>query len=438
MSYCLPSMSSSYDAPVDKAPEVVGAEGNSCSLEELRAARERIRVLERELAVRGQELRASETTLEVVNRYHEDLLSAVSDVLLVVDSEACILTANRAALRLLGYEEQELLGAKLGVLAPELRDVELEGLVSRGPSACPLDTTLRSKEDQRIPVLMRVSTLEDSLGGEVYVCAAIDMRERLRLEQELSHAKRLESVGQLSAGIAHEINNPLGYVIGNLEFLREEIVDRNMADSSEILTAIEQASEGALRVRDVVRDLLAFSRVDHDELEAVDVHVVLESTLRLAMGQIKHKAQVIRDYDDVPRVWANRLRLGQVALNLVINAIQALPDDRVQDNVIRLSTGKDEDGRVVFEVRDNGPGIPGHVRARLFEPFFSTKPAGLGTGLGLSICHAIISRFRGEISLHSEPGQGAAFRVHLPASTSVDAAAPLSASPTNVSHEPSE
>jgi PAS domain S-box-containing protein len=412
-------MSSPFDVPDDKAPDAAGADGGPGLREELRSARERIRELERDLAVQRQELRASETTLDVINRYHEDVSSAISDVLLVVDSEGCILSANRAALGLLGYEEHELLGARLGVLAPDLTDRALDELTCDGPGARHIDTTLRSEQDQRIPVLMRVSTLEDSLGGEVYVCVAIDMRERLRLEQELNHAQRLESVGQLSASIAHEINNPLGYIVGNLEYVRDELADSSMGDTSELLMALDQAAEGALRVRDVVRDLLAFSRIDQDELEAVDVQLVLESTLRLAMGQIKRKARVIRDYVDVPRVWANRLRLGQVALNLVINAVQALPDDRAEDNVIRLSTGRDQHGRVVFEVHDNGPGIPEHIRTRLFEPFFSTKPAGLGTGLGLSICHNIIGRFRGEISVQSEPGQGAAFRVHLPVAMAV-------------------
>lgn len=409
---------------------------------ELRAANRRVEELTREVARHRAELHSVENTLRLANNYLSDLLSAVSDALLVIDQSQVILTANRAALLLLGYEDHELLGEELQVVIPDLplerALAEASARTAETPSvpagdsdssaesrsldapATPkphtgrlrFDTHLCTKDEQRIAVMLAITRLQDGFGDIVYVCAATDMRERLRLESELHHAQRLESLGQLSAGVAHEINNPLGYVIGNLDYLRDELPEDVLTQLPEARDAIEQACEGAMRVREVVGDLLAFARTGDDRLDAIDVTQVLESTLRLATGQIRTRARLTRQITKVPKVLAQRSRLGQVFLNLIMNAVQALRAESSEQNWIHIGTAAAGE-RVTVEVRDNGPGIPPDVRSRIFEPFFTTKPFGVGTGLGLSICHGIIKRFGGDITLETELGTGTAFFVHL-------------------------
>lgn len=398
-------------APGEQAPDDPSGATRAELADELISARRRIAELERQVEAQNAELRAIETTLQLANEYLRDLLGAVSDALLVVDDAQIILTANRAALQLLGYEDHELLGEELRVVAPDIH-VEVAGTASGLDAvARRSDLVLRTREGEPIPVLFAISRLQDAYGDVVHVCAATDMRERLRLESELHHAQRLESLGQLSAGVAHEINNPLSYLIGNLEYLSDELPEALWAEQPEARAAFEQACEGAHRVREVVADLLSFARTSADELHSVDVHRVLESTLRLVGGQLKRRAQLRREIAPVPSVRAQHARLGQVFLNLIMNAIQALPEDK-SGNWIRIRTIVGDE-YVVVEIADNGPGIAPEVRSRIFEPFFTTKPSGVGTGLGLSICHGIIKRFGGHIALDTEMGRGTAFSVHL-------------------------
>jgi CheY-like chemotaxis protein/two-component sensor histidine kinase len=163
-----------------------------------------------------------------------------------------------------------------------------------------------------------------------------------------------------------------------------------------------------------VRDLKVFSRSGDEERRGpVDVQQVLESSLRMAWNEIRHRARLQRDYGQVPAAWGNESRLGQVFLNLLVNAAQALPEGRSEENEIRVST-RAQDGQVVVEIADTGGGIPPEVLPHIFDPFFTTKPAGVGTGLGLAICHRIITGLGGTITLQSKIGEGTSFRVMLP------------------------
>jgi two-component system NtrC family sensor kinase len=182
-------------------------------------------------------------------------------------------------------------------------------------------------------------------------------------------------------------------------------------------------------VRRIVRGLRAFSRQDDDRTEPIDVHVVLERALEMADNVIRHRARLVRRFDAVPPVFANDLRLGQVFVNLLLNAAQAIPEGRADENEIRVSTWRnDAKSMVVVAIEDTGSGIAPEIRARVFEPFFTTKPVGVGTGLGLSICYGVVNGLGGSIEIDSVPGQGATFRVYLPASGRAlieDAAAPV-------------
>jgi nitrogen-specific signal transduction histidine kinase len=255
-----------------------------------------------------------------------------------------------------------------------------------------------------------VNLVEDPAVGGV-VCNFRDVTERKHIEAQLMAADRMVSIGTLAAGVAHEINNPLAYVIANLELMRD---DNLAAESQESLKA---AQDGAERVRKIVRDLKTFSRSDEQRIDAVDVHSVLDAAANIASNEIRHRARLLKDYGaDVPRVAANESRLGQVVLNLLVNAAQAMPDGEAERNRIIVCT-RAEDEMVVIEVQDTGQGISPEHRARLFDPFFTTKPVGVGTGLGLYISQQILSSMGGSISVESEPSKGSTFRLRIPIAT---------------------
>jgi len=236
-------------------------------------------------------------------------------------------------------------------------------------------------------------------------------RERARMQEQLMISDRMASMGILAAGVAHEINNPLAAVLANLEMAIEDLeASRATAD---ILDEVQDARDAAQRVRNIVRDVRIFSRNESERRDAVNVENVLESTLRMASNEIRHRAKLVRNYRPAPAVHADESRLGQVFLNLVINAAQALPEGKADRNQIRVGVERAGE-RVRVEIADTGPGIAPEVMERLFTPFVTTKPAGVGTGLGLSICHRIVTGLGGEISVESKQGVGTTFVVLLP------------------------
>jgi nitrogen-specific signal transduction histidine kinase/CheY-like chemotaxis protein len=262
-----------------------------------------------------------------------------------------------------------------------------------------------------------------------------DMTEQRELSVRLSLADRMATVGRLAAGVGHDINNPLSYVLSNVRFSREtleELPAGSFPDLSEVCEALKEAEEGSERVRRIVRDLKTLSSAEDEDVRAVNVREPIESAVTIAENELRHRAQLIRDYAELPPVQGNSGRLAQVLLNLVVNAIEALPDGAVERNEVRITTRAVGKEWVAIEVSDTGPGISSEVRARLFEPFFTTKAVGEGTGLGLSISHQIITRLGGKIEVESELGQGATFRVLLPVAKEA-----LKAEPAPVPQQPS-
>jgi two-component system, cell cycle sensor histidine kinase and response regulator CckA len=244
-----------------------------------------------------------------------------------------------------------------------------------------------------------------------------DLTEQHRMRDRLAMAERLALLGRLAAGVAHEINNPLAYAHTSIEVaLREVEALPDPLRSAKLDDALVRAREGTERVRGIVRDMKLLTRVDGETIEAVDLAAVLDSTLALAANAIAPRARVVRDYGKAPRARATRGRLGQLFLNLVLNAADAIPEGNPAHHEVRVTLTSDAAGRAVVEIADTGVGIaPGH-HAHVFDPFFTTKGIGAGTGLGLSICHGIVTQFGGEISFESTPGSGTTFRVVLPAS----------------------
>ena len=282
--------------------------------------------------------------------------------------------------------------------------------------------------------------------GERSVVTMIrDVTERRRIETQLAQAERMASLGALAAGVAHEINNPLTYVLLRLEAIADtsrrlklglrsledglaetqgreaarELVSRHfdIEAVAELGDHAATASEGAQRVRRIVGDLRVFSRGQDDTQQVLDVHEPLELAASMASFELKHRASLVKRYGAKKHVSANVNRLAQIFLNLILNAVQSLDDDGETASEVTLTT-RDEGDAVVVEVADTGVGIPEEHFSRLFEPFFTTKPVGLGSGLGLAICHGIVRSFGGEIRVESRTGDGVAtgstFAVVLP------------------------
>jgi signal transduction histidine kinase len=241
--------------------------------------------------------------------------------------------------------------------------------------------------------------------------------ERKKIQEQLLISERMASVGLLAAGVAHEINNPLAILVSNLELASQQLgelaSDGPAADQLE--TQLRDAQEAAERVRLIVRDLKVFSKSrDAESRGPVDIRSVLESAIRMASNEIRHRARLTRDYADVPPVSGNESRLGQVFLNLIVNAAHAIPEGRADANEIKIVVRNESASRVAIEVHDTGAGIPADVLPHDFDAFFTTKGLTTGTGLGLAICRRIIVDHDGEISVESRLGTGTVFRTLLP------------------------
>jgi PAS domain S-box-containing protein len=250
-----------------------------------------------------------------------------------------------------------------------------------------------------------------------------ELAERQReLERRLIAADRLASVGTLAAGVAHEINNPLAYVTSNLDLLLEDVGQHAggslSAPTAEWVELARDARQGCDRIRKIVRELMTFARPAEERRAAVELQPVLDLSIDMARHEIRHRARLVKDFGDTPRVEADETHLGQVFINLLVNAAHAIPEGDARGNEIRVVTGTDDEGRAFVEVHDTGVGIPEDVLGRLFDPFFTTKPVGAGTGLGLSVSHGIVTDMGGEITARNRTDRrGATFRVVLPAAT---------------------
>jgi len=291
-----------------------------------------------------------------------------------------------------------------------------------------------------------------------FISVVDDITERKRTEEEghrlltsLAQSDRLASMGMLAAGVAHEINNPLAYILYNLESLSEDLprYAKQLAEARQALTEhlgpelsealvanlgalnaatwfdaakrLKDAVEGTQKIREIARGVGAFSRVESGELVPVDLRYPIESAISLASNEIRYRAEVVKDIGSTAPVLASEGKLCQVFLNLLVNAAHAISEGDVEHNTIRLRTWQ-AGATVLAEVQDTGPGIPPENLDRIFDPFFTTKPAAVGSGLGLSIVRTIVNGYGGTIQVDSKVGQGTRFLVRLPAFTGQPAA----------------
>ena len=283
----------------------------------------------------------------------------------------------------------------------------------------------------------RIDPLRDA-SGEITgaIGVALDITDRKQMEAKLTQAERLASMGTLAAGVAHEINNPLTYVMANIGFVAERLSKLKPFPAvafdqqiEELGTALSEAQEGAVRVRQIVRDLKTLARGDEEHYGPVDISRVIETSIGMVAADIRAKADLVIDLGETPPVEASESRLGQVLVNLLVNAAQAITEGGAAANRIRIATRTDAVGRAVISVSDSGSGIPPEVLGRIFDPFFTTKPVGVGTGLGLFICHGIVKALGGEITVESKLGAGTTFRILLPPAR---VARPRTATPASV------
>lgn len=384
-------------------------------------------------------------------RFTREIINAIPTPVFYKDRNGRYIGCNRAFELFYGLRQHELLNCTVGGQNP----MEPREMHERMERECLAEGRSRSYEaklcnhegEVREVIITTAPFGVDSGKAAGVVGTFIDITDRKQNEQIIQQMQRqviqqekMASIGQLAAGVAHEINNPMGFISSNLSTLSkyadrlneylaalqnavhehssEEVsaetsrlrqklkVDYIVSDFKELIL---QSLEGAGRVRQIVQDLKSFSRVDQAERARTNLNNALETTINIAWNELKYVAAVERKFGDIPDIMCYPQQLNQVFLNLLVNAAHALR----QSGTVTVSTWCDENN-VYVAVADTGTGIPPAIRGRIFEPFFTTKEVGKGTGLGLSISADIIHKHGGEISVESSEGVGTTFTVRLP------------------------
>lgn len=423
-----------------------------------------------------------------IPHFFENILGNMVDILIVANPDKTVRFANHAALNALEYSLEEIDGIPAERLFDH-NDVDLPELINRLEANGELHNiviNLLNRNGEGIPVIMNGSLVRSEDNRiDAIVLIARDMREihqliteltqlneeleervnkrteELRVAKEASdeafrklqqtqaqlvQSDKMASIGQLAAGIAHEINNPTGFVLSNLRTLNEYIIDirgllteydallqscslisdepvlsgvrhieefKNRIDVSFLLDDIEQifaeTQDGMRRIGKIVKDLKEFSHTGSDKPEYADINKGLESTMNIVWNEIKYKAEVKTIYGDIPQVLCYPQQLNQVFMNVLVNAAHAIDGK----GVISVRTSSVSDN-VLVEISDTGSGISQENLSRIFDPFFTTKPVGKGTGLGLSVAYAIIRKHNGEITVNSMTGSGTTFTICIP------------------------
>jgi len=427
--------------------------------------------------------------------YVDNIIKSMADSLIVVSPEGSIKIVNQRTLDLLGYKKAELIGKDVRFLFPEkeegspFKKADLGGFIGEDQINSQ-ETIYRTKDGKEIPVLFSGSVIKDLQGNVTdIVCVVRDIsdikkakdalenkgrelealnRDLMRneaalknsiyaikkahtelknMQRQLVQSEKLASIGQLSAGIAHEINNPLGFVSSNLatfekyidrlsEYLRAQEVLKTAVSkgdfnkSSEIISRINdmekklgigyiladidnllrESREGLDRIKKIVLDLKTFSHRDEGVRSPVDLNKVIDGVLNIVWNEIKYKAELKKEYGSLPPVNCNSQQIGQVFINILVNAVHSIK----KQGVITIRTFY-KDGKACVEISDTGGGISPEIRDKIFDPFFTTKKVERGTGLGLSISFNIIKAHKGDIQVESEVGKGATFKICLPA-----------------------
>ena len=375
-------------------------------------------------------------------RWYATMLRSIGDAVIACDCERKIEFMNPAAERLTGWRHADASGRAIDEVvrlyrgdAPGLDATISEVLAQRRTEHVqPGSSQLIGRDGGS------VHSVEDSITAIVHdgellgaVLVLRDVTQQRQVQERAIVAERLASLGNLAAGIAHEVNNPLTFVIGNVYCLErmlqrwENVLSAN-GETGELQNAREFVSDlrtGAERIQRIVADMGVFGTCSVDPPGLVDVRASMEWALRVTANAIRHRAQLSVELDEVPPVVARESELGQVFVNLLVNASQAIPEGEAGQHSIRVSARVDTQGRATVAVRNTGAVIPPAVLPRIFDPFFSTKPPGQGTGLGLTICRRIVATLGGELTVESTPEHGTCFQVAFPKAAMTRSGRPL-------------
>ena len=340
-------------------------------------------------------------------KWWQNIIDAITDYLFVIDHEYRILRTNKAFADLFGKEPANI------IMQPYY---ELYGLTS------PHEWATFPKDGSEI----QPKSIEREMEGSIYMISSFpiyfdehdatvyimkDITETRRLKDQVYHLDKLSSLGTLTSGVAHEINNPLTGIIGYTEMLLMKIDDENTKKY------LQNVYDAAIRCKRIVQNMLTFARQNTAEKSIENINNIIDKTIELHEYWLKsNNIKIVRDYEDVQSVSIDRQQVQQVILTLLINAEHAISGKDVKGE-IGFRTSYDERAEsVVVIVSDNGSGIPPEVLPRIFDPFFTTKPVNKGTGLGLSIAHGIVAEQGGSIEVESIMGKGTSFILNLPCS----------------------
>lgn len=394
------------------------------------------------------------------------IFDAAQTGLLILDTvNQQIMDVNPMAAKTLGYDVDDLLGEQIHKCMPSGRQQECP---FHGPSADGKSGTLDllTAENNTIPVMFSTTFLQDEFSN-LMVFSFLDISERMAAENQLREGRdelqkahtqlkehkdrivqseKLASIGQLAAGVAHEINNPVGYVTSNLGTISEYIdsmkaviqlyrkmanLNANETEQREALqktiteleeeedldfilddtdNVMSESMEGVHRVAEIVQNLKSFAREDSDARGPHNINDGIEAMIKMVWNELKYKCEMVREFGSVPVVQCHKGQVNQVVMNMLVNASHAMPES---GGTITVGTSV-VDGKLEIRIADDGSGIPEEVLPKIFDPFYTTKDVGKGTGLGLSISHGIIFDHGGTIEVDSTVGQGTTFRIYLP------------------------
>lgn len=358
----------------------------------------------------------------------EMVVANLNDAVLITEGTSSssegrrIVFVNRAFTAMTGFSEEEALRSTPGLTVGPLTD---RGVLDRIQAAraalLPIRVELLKyrKDGSTFWVELDVLPVLDGEGQCTHFVGVMrDISERKLLSAKLLESDRMAALGTLVAGLAHEINNPLTYLIADLDHIASEL-----PKEASLLASLEEARSGAEKVRSIVGDLQAFSRPNDAPLVPCDPRRVLDATIDLARNALEAKATVVKSYVGTSVVSAPPSKLGQVLLNVLLNAAQAIPEGAPEAHRILVSV-RPEEASTVIEISDTGSGIPEESLLRVFDPFFTTKPVGVGTGLGLWVSRQIVTGLGGTIEARSKVGAGTVLRIALPSLTPAPEPAP--------------
>lgn len=415
---------------------------------DLERERKRVAELERFVEEKCHALYLAQQHLDENHEFLDILMSALPNAVILLDIEGRIVDANPHTNRLSGYARSDLIGRALDDL---VRFSEGEGLPIVGRA---IEAALVARDGEAIPVLFHTTRLARERSVVGLVCIATDLRDQQILESKLRESKRLESVGQLAAGVAHELNTPIQFVSDSVQFLSDAFedlervrftIEREILEAldvtrfakqmahieairsevdfdfllEEIPEAVRRCRVGTERVSAIVRAMKRFAHPGNDRMALEDVNEVLDSSAVMARSEYKYCADMEMDLGTIPLIPLDVGQLNQAIVNLIVNAAHAIQDSGEEGSAagfgrIRITSEVDGDS-VLIRVQDDGIGMSAKVRERIFDPFFTTKCIGRGTGQGLAqVWGAVVERHQGSIEIESEPGRGTRFEIRLP------------------------